>query len=52
MGAAVDDAVHIKVEVIKFGEEGFIGYYLVDFGVALGEPAVELGHSHCSSILL
>lgn len=46
----MNDAVHVEVEVIEFGEEGFIGNHLVDFGVALREPAVELGHSHRSTL--
>lgn len=32
--AAVNDAVHVEVEVVEFGKEGCVGYDLVDFGVA------------------
>ena len=42
VGAAVDDPVHVKVEMIELGEEGFIGDDLVDFRVAFRKPAVEL----------
>ena len=41
VGAAVDDAVHVEVEVVEFGEEGFVGDHLVDLGVALGEPSLQ-----------
>jgi hypothetical protein len=42
----MDDAVHVQVQVIKLGEERQVRDDLVDAGVALREPAVELGHSH------
>lgn len=42
MGGAVDYAVHVEVEVVDGGEEGGVGDDLVYFGVALGEPAIEL----------
>lgn len=42
VGAAVDNPVHVKVEMIELGEEGFIRDDLVDFWVAFRKPAVEL----------
>lgn len=42
VGAAVDDPVHIQVQVIKLRQQGLICDDLVDLGVALAEPAVEL----------
>ena len=38
----MNDPVHVKVEVIELGEEGFIGDDLIYFWVALRKPAVEL----------
>lgn len=32
--AAVDDAVHVEVEVVEFGEEGCVGDDLIDFWIA------------------
>lgn len=46
VGAGVDDAVHVQVEVVEFGEEGQVGDDVVDGDVALGEPAVEFGDAH------
>lgn len=31
----MDYAVHVEVEMVEFGKEGFVGDDLVDFGVAL-----------------
>ena len=42
MSTSVDNTIHIQVQVIKFRQECFIGNDLIDFGVALTEPSVEL----------
>mmetsp|Transcript_31089 Transcript_31089/g.61556 ORF Transcript_31089/g.61556 Transcript_31089/m.61556 type:complete len:243 (-) Transcript_31089:185-913(-) len=46
VGAPVDDAVHVQVQVVEFGEEGAGGQDLVDVRVPLRQPAVELGDAH------
>ena len=42
MGASVDDAVHVQVEVIELRQQSLVRYHLVDLCVALADPAVEL----------
>ena len=45
VGADVDDAVHVKVQVIKLWDLVFLDHF-TEAGVALTEPPVELGDSH------
>ena len=45
MGADVDDAVHVQVEVVELRNLMFLDY-LAEAGVPLRKPAVELGNSH------
>jgi hypothetical protein len=42
---AVDDSVHVEVEVIEFWQECCVGDDLVDFWIAFADPAVELSSS-------
>lgn len=42
VGASVDDAVHIKIQMIKFGQECRIGYNLINLRVTFTDPSVEL----------
>lgn len=43
---AVDDSVHVEVEVVEFWQECCVGDDLVDFWIAFADPAVELRYSH------
>ncbi len=43
--ADVDDAVHVEVQVVELGDLVLL-HHLAQAGVALAQPAVELGHSH------
>ena len=45
VGADVDDAVHVKVQVIKLWDLVFLDHF-TEAGVAFAEPPVELGDSH------
>ena len=49
MQADVDDAVHVEVQVVKLGDLKLLDN-LAEAGVALGEPAIKLGHSHHNDI--
>jgi len=40
--AAVNDAVHVQVEMIEFGQQRIVRNNLIDLGVALRDPSVEL----------
>ena len=43
--ANVDDAVHVQVQVVEFGDLVLLDD-LAEAGIALAEPSVELGHPH------
>ena len=45
VGADVDDAVHVKVKVVKLWDLVFL-HHFTEAGVALAEPPVKLGDSH------
>ena len=45
VGADVDDAVHVKVQVVELRDLVLLDHF-TEAGVALAEPAVELGDSH------
>ena len=45
VGADVDDAVHVKVQVVKLWDLVFLDH-LTEAGVALAEPPIKLGDSH------
>ena len=45
VGADVDDAVHVKVQVVELRDLILLDHF-TEAGVALAEPAVELGDSH------
>ena len=42
VGASVDDTVHIKIQMIKFGQECRVGYNLINLRVTFTDPSVEL----------
>ncbi len=42
VGAAVDDPIHVQVEVVKLWKQRLIGDDLIDFWIALTEPAIKL----------
>lgn len=42
MGAAVDDPIHVQVEVVKLWKQRLIGDDLIDLWIALTEPAIKL----------
>ena len=44
MRAAVDDPVHVEVEVVEFGKERCVGYDLVDFWISFADPSVKLSN--------
>jgi hypothetical protein len=46
MRAAVNDAVHIEIEMVEFRKQGIVGNNLIDLGIPLGDPAIELGISN------
>ena len=45
VGADVDDAVHVKVQVVELRDLVLLDHF-TEAGVALTEPAVELGDTH------
>ena len=45
VGADVDDAVHVKIQVVELWDLVFL-HNLTEAGVALAEPPIELGDSH------
>ena len=49
MRADVDDAVHVEVQVVELGDLMLLDD-LAEARVALGEPAIKLGHSHHDEI--
>ena len=42
MRAAVNDAVHVQVEMVEFRQQGTVRDNLIDLWIALRDPAVEL----------
>ena len=40
--AAVDDAIHVQIQVVKLREKRFIGNDLINLRIALTEPAIKL----------
>ena len=40
--AAVDDPVHVEVQVVEFREQRRVGDDLVDFRIAFADPSVKL----------
>lgn len=45
MSAVVDDAIHVEVEAVEFGDSVFSNE-LGDCGIALREPSEEFGDTH------
>lgn len=45
MCAVVNNSIHIKIEVIEFGD-AILGNQLRDRGIALAEPSKEFGDAH------
>ena len=45
VGADVDDAVHVKVQVVELRDLVLL-HHLTEAGVALAEPPIKLGDSH------
>ena len=45
MSATMDNAVHVEVQMIKLWEKSIIADNLIDFGIALRDPAVKLEQS-------
>ena len=42
MGAAVDDPIHVQIQVVKLWKQRLIGNDLINLWIALTEPAVKL----------
>ncbi len=42
VGAAVDDPVHVQIQVVKLWKQRLIGNDLVNLWIALANPAVKL----------
>ena len=42
MRTAMDDTVHVQVQMIKFGQQGIVGHNLVNLRITLGNPSVKL----------
>ena len=42
MSATMDDSIHVQIQVVKLRKQSLIGNDLVDFWIALTEPAVKL----------
>ena len=40
--AAMNDAIHIQIQMVKLRQQGIVGNNLVDFGITLGNPSVKL----------
>jgi hypothetical protein len=40
--AAVDNPIHVEIQVVKLGQQGIVSDNLVNLGVALGNPAIKL----------
>ena len=51
MGADVDDAVHVQVQVVKLRNLVFL-HNFTETGIPLTEPSVELGDTHLVLIML
>ena len=49
VGADVDDAVHVKVQVVEFGNLVLLDD-LAQARVALAQPAIELGYPHSVAV--
>jgi hypothetical protein len=42
MRASVDNTVHVKIQMVKLGQERRVGYNLIDLGVSFRYPSVKL----------
>lgn len=52
MGARVQDAVHVQVQVVELRQEGRVRNDLVDLRVPLRNPPVKLRNSHAAVLVL